>query len=690
MSGDQITRLKNALKAADAAGNTGDATALAKALRTAMQAPADSRPDSNMLEGVVDSLTQGIAFGFGDEMTAFESAVLGKTPEGGVFDYSKPYGERYDQALTAERQQQKRFADESPVIATGSEIVGGIAGALATGGAGLVAKGATIQGKAALGALEGAGYGGLYGFGSGEGGAANRAKNAAVGGVTGAALGGTLAAAGTKFGQAIANYRANKAAAASGASPNASQMLARGIEAEGPDAVVERIRAGGPDAMLVDGGQALSNQLDTAANGSVMGATRAMQQVDERAAATNQRMTSALDDTFGAPRGLNQTARDIASSTRPARQQGYDAAYASPIDYGTGAPGERILTVLKRVSPRLMKDAVDEANEAMQSVYGARQYPHILAEVGEGGAPVFKELPNVQQLDEIKKALQKIGQEVDGLRRPTGPANRANALARDLRDAISDAAPAYSDAIAAGRDKLAQDGALQLGRDMLRATMRREDIAEGLAKAGPAERAAARQGVREFLDDSIANVRQIASDPNIDAREAAKAISELSSKAAREKIAMLLGKPEADSFFRAMAQLQQTMSVKARLARNSASAMRIATNKDIKDMAAPGIVGKAARAEPLNAGREAVRAITGQTDDVIRAREDKLSQEIAGLLTQSRGEEAVKLAQNLVTAMRNRGATDSEIAAAMIQVRPAGAIGGNLGGQAGVSLIAPR
>jgi len=690
MSGDQITRLKNALKAADAAGNTGDATALAKALRAAMQAPTDTRPESNMLEGVVDSLTQGITFGFGDELTAFESAVLGKTPEGGWFDYSKPYGERYDQALTAERQQQKRFADENRVVATGSEIVGGIAGALATGGAGLVAKGATLQGKAGLGALEGAGFGGLYGFGSGEGGAANRAQKGLSGAAIGAVGGGAATAIGTKFGQAIANYRANKAAAASGASPDASQMLARGIEAEGPDAVIDRIRAGGPDAMLVDGGQALSNQLDAAANGSVMGATRAMQQVDDRAAATNRQMTSALDDTFGAPRGLNQTARDISSSTRAARQEGYGAAYASPIDYGTGAAGDKILTVLKRVPKRVFGQAVRDANEQMQVEFGARQYKHISAKIADDGSITFKEMPNVMQLDYIKRALQEIGQEVDGLRRPTGPANRANALARDLRDAISDAAPAYSDAIAAGRDKLAQDAALQLGRDMLRATMRREDIAEGLAKAGPAERAAARQGVREFLDDSIANVRQIASDPNIDAREAAKAISDLSSKAAREKITFLIGKPEADSFFKSMARLQQTMSVKARLARNSASAMRIATNKDIKDMAAPGIIGKAARAEPLNAGREAFRAVTGQTDDVIKAREDRLSQEIAELLTQSRGEEAVKLAQNLVTAMRNRGATDSDIAAAMIRVRPAGAIGGNLGGQAGVSLIAPR
>ena len=685
MSEITLERLEKAFIAADDAGESEDAAEFAKAIR-GMQALQGSQglPASTTGGAIAAGGLDGMTFGFGDEaaaggIAAFES-VFG----------TKGFDETYGAALEMARKLRAQDKEQNPVASYGSEALGGVATAVATGGLGLAAKGTTTAAKAGLGALEGLGYGAAYGFGSGEGGIAQRGKQAAYGAVIGGGVGGVASAAGTKFGQVVANYRANRVAKASGASPDASRVLARAIEAEGPENVVHRIQMGGPDAMLVDGGEALVNQLDAAANASTGGARVAREAIDGRANAANKQMTKALDRSFGQPRGLNQAARDIAGSTREARQQGYDAAYASPIDYGTGAAGDKVLKVLKRVPRRVMNQAIRDANEAMQVEFGARQYKHIMAKAGDDGAITFKEMPNVQQLDYMKRALQEIGQEVDGFRRPTGPATRANMLARDLRDAISDAAPAYGEAVAAGRDKLAQDAALQLGRDMLRSTMRREDIMEGLAKAGPAERSAARQGVREFLDDQVANVRQIASDPNIEAREAAKAIAELSSKAARDKVSLLLGKSEAGMFQLTVKKLQRSLQIKARLARNSATAVRRETMQDVRDLTGPGLVGRAARGEAMQAGKKAISAATGQTDDAIKAREDVLWKEIARLLTSKRGHEAIKLANNLVAAMEKRGATDSEIAEAMVRVRSAGAVGGNLGGEASVSLAGPR
>lgn len=192
---------------ADAAGDEAAARrflelareAKGKAAPPAADASAPAAPKQGKASGILDSFTQGVTMGFGDELTGLESAVLGKTPEGGWFDYSKPFGERYDAAVAAERGQQDRFAEEAPVTATAAEI----AGALATGtgaaraGLTLAGRGApTLLGAAGRGAAEGAAYGGLYGAGEADEGSRWRgaAQGGVMGGLTGGVLSGTLGA----------------------------------------------------------------------------------------------------------------------------------------------------------------------------------------------------------------------------------------------------------------------------------------------------------------------------------------------------------------------------------------------------------------------------------------------------------------------------------------------------------------
>ncbi len=150
--------------------------------------------------GLFDAVTSGMSLGFGDELTAAESALLGRTPEGGWFDYSQPMGERYDRALEAERAQGRQFAKENPVSAIAGEIGGGIL----TGG-GAARSGLTLAGqivnapkrarlatRAGAAALEGAGYGAVAGAGYSEGGLENRLEGAAQGAGTGVLVGGAL------------------------------------------------------------------------------------------------------------------------------------------------------------------------------------------------------------------------------------------------------------------------------------------------------------------------------------------------------------------------------------------------------------------------------------------------------------------------------------------------------------------
>lgn len=146
-------------------------------------------PKQNIAAGVLDSFTQGAAFGFGDEMVAAEAALLGRTPEGAWFDYSQTMGERYNRALEAERAQNRQFKEDRPVTAATAEIAGGVASPAAKPLAGLGAfKGGAVAG-------------GLYGVGSAEG--EDRLTGGLAGAVVGGVAGKALELAGRPVGRII-------------------------------------------------------------------------------------------------------------------------------------------------------------------------------------------------------------------------------------------------------------------------------------------------------------------------------------------------------------------------------------------------------------------------------------------------------------------------------------------------------
>ena len=171
----------------------------AAALEGAQTAPA-SAPRGSRTHDVIDMLTQGATFGFGDEIQAGGQAAMDAILGRGGF------GERYDQRLGEERASMDRFRQESPALATTLEIAGALPAGIGTGGLGLAASGA--RGAAALGrgALAGAGGGATYAAGTGEG-----VEDRAIKGALGAALGAPIGAAGAAVGRAIRG-RGQKAA----------------------------------------------------------------------------------------------------------------------------------------------------------------------------------------------------------------------------------------------------------------------------------------------------------------------------------------------------------------------------------------------------------------------------------------------------------------------------------------------
>ncbi len=172
-----------------------------EAERRGLAVPA--QPQS-VLEGMVDAFTQGATFGFGDELTALEAATLGRTPEGQWFQYDEPFERRYYRALESERAQNRQFAQDRPVLATGTEIAGAMVPVVGTMGA---ATAPTLMGNVGRAMTQGAITGGLYGAGVAEGDAGEIAEGIMKGGATGAVTAGALSTAGGRIAQAFKNRR---------------------------------------------------------------------------------------------------------------------------------------------------------------------------------------------------------------------------------------------------------------------------------------------------------------------------------------------------------------------------------------------------------------------------------------------------------------------------------------------------
>jgi hypothetical protein len=296
MSDPTVEQLGAAMERAFKSGDMESAKQMAAAIASVS---AQAAPKQSIGGGMMDSVTQGLVI-VGDELTAAEAALLGKTPDGAWFDYSQSMGDRYDAALAAERGQQKQFAKDHPYLDAIGEVGGALLTGLGAGRAGLTMMGrsATTAGNIGRGAAEGLAYGAAYGAGGGEG-ARDRALGALEGGALGAVAGGALTGAAQGIGKAFANRSASRRAAAAGVSPRATRILGRLVDGDGLDDVAANIRRGGEDAMLADGSVGLASQLDGAVNNSVAGAGKAWRAVSGRVAKAGETLKQTFDDTLG-------------------------------------------------------------------------------------------------------------------------------------------------------------------------------------------------------------------------------------------------------------------------------------------------------------------------------------------------------------------------------------------------------
>lgn len=570
---------------------------------------------------------QGMAFGGFDEMVG----GLGYL-EGGA-DMANLRREQARAALEA-------GAEAFPKTDLAARFGGAVVPALA--GWGALKAAPTVVGRMMTGLGLGAGAGATQGFMEGEGGLENRAWDAlggaAVGGVLGAAIPAGAAAAGQLWRGASGAFRdarlGNRVARDLGVKPETGRVVSALIDGENPGASRAALDRLGPDAMLADASPEASSMLDMAMKSPAPGGAIARQRVDDRAGEAYYGVVDALTGGKQGPRLPPVAAqRTMADSARGKIHPLYQKAYNTPIDY-SAPEGMAIEDLMRKVPQKVARQAVEKAKDRM--VYDGVPADQIMASIGADGTVTFTEMPNVMMLDYMKRAFDEIAN--DGKDAVTGKLNSDGAfaakIAKDLRDAVGDAVPEYRQALAAAATDIRGREAVRTGQALLRPQTTVEDAAEAIADATPAELRAMREGVLGQIEHIMGNVRAVASDQNVDAREALKIYSELSSRNAKSKMQALF-KDEWPAIEESIDKAGAALGLRARVAGNSATQPRMAAEQMIADEVAPGAFRKL---EPLASLRQIGQyGLKSDPASVARLSRD-VKAELADVLTRQGGD----------------------------------------------------
>lgn len=510
--------------------------------------------------------------------------------------------------------------------------------------------------------------------GAGEGTTLEERKKGATTGAITTGLAGTVLGTATPLvaagGRNIANIiRRSDIPMIAGAlriSNQAAEVIKSAFDAGGDiDTAILNLERAGDVGMLADAGPAAQALLDASAATGGQGqlVERALK---ERAEAVTTDLSKKLDATLGADILTPSQAADIISAkTALARTKAYDAAYAQPIDYASQV-GMNIETVLDRVDPSIMDQAIKKANAMMRAV--GKKNQQIKATVGEDGEVSFSELPNVIQLDYIKRSLNSLAENARGpLGQATDETLLYGGLARDLRNAISQAvidpktgARLYDDAVMLGGEKIAEQNAFKLGREALKPQTEIGDVLEELGvEPSLAQIEAAKLGMRQHIRTVLENVKGVPSDQELAARQLDAFYRLTSSDAARKKIIRIMG-DEAEQLLAEIDKVAQTAKVRSATALNSKTAQRQAIQRDIEDLTSEGVLGQFLRGEPINSAKEAVKAITGRTDQYSFEKRQKIFADIARALTETKGPQARQIIQIMDKAQTGQIITQAE------------------------------
>lgn len=632
---------------------------------------------------LMDLAQSGTTFGLSDELAGAAGGLKALLSGG---DFGSSYS-RWSELQAARealgRQKAGMLGDAvemgSSLATMGPERAG--VEALVAGAPKVAAATPSLLKTVATSGATGAGLGTIAGFTSTDGDVSKRAVGALEGGLGGAAVGTALPVA-ARGASAVVDAlmqtgAAKQAAAKLGISPDAAKFIQTqlGVDDSLSPAGLSRIASAGPEGMVADAGPSARNVLDYAIQSSGKAGQIARTEIGARVSRDAAAVENALDRALGSPQGVDTARAGIRSTTAPARDAAYKAAYAQPIDYAS-EDGRTLEELLQRVP----KQAIDRANNLMK--IKGEQSPQIMAQIGDNGAVTFQRMPDVRQLDYITRALNEEAQHGIGAGAMGGQTTLGSALgdlSSEIRDTLRLHVPEYGDALAVGQDAILRSKAVQNGYDLLKPSTTREDVAGWAKNMTPAQRTDAAQGIRSKISDAVSNVKRTLTDGDIPAREAIQALRDMSTTANRDKVAAVIGKQKADDLFAELDRATKSFDLRASVSDNSKTFQRQSMDRQVNSVVdSGGIVNTLMKGEPVNAGKRAIQMVTGATPERALQGKDAMMQDVVKALL-ARGPGALAHAQ-AIQKMGGKVANADRVRQAIINM---GLISGPAAGLAG-------
>tara|TARA_R110000803_G_C11983079_1_gene321001 strand:- start:57 stop:2234 length:2178 start_codon:yes stop_codon:yes gene_type:complete len=578
------------------------------------------------VEGTIRALSEGVTFGHSGQIgaagrAAYDSVVNNE-------DYSEGYKTRLAQSDTKLGQ----FKEDSPVLAYGAEI----AGAIPTSALPIlnVVRGGKILKGLGTGALQGL----LYGEGQARGNQGEQAESIGKSAVIGGLVGGAGVPASHLVGKLANRYMTNKTAKAAGMTVPQQSTMIRALSADDTLAGggAQRIASGGDDAMLTDSGVGMQRMLDAAITQSPPAAGVATGAVEGRVNRAASKLNTVLDNVMGAPNESASRALVVYGGKSNPLDELYERAYSKPVDYSSPLG----LNIENMVRNRVPPEAIVAANKLMRIEGHASK--QVLADISEDGSVIFREMPDVRQLDYITRGLNQTASTGEGAgamggQTPVGAAYKN--LSREIRSALKDLVPEYKSVLNSAAGFIRSREARDVGMFVLSNKTTRADVTDALSDMGEAEIRKVVEGVRMNIDDVLAQTKAAMTDTNIEAREAFRLIREMSGRANREKLEMVLG-DGAERIFNELDEAMVAFELRASVARNSATAIRKSTIEAVDDAVQGGAINRLREGQPLNAAKETASAIFGRSAESKQKISDDLYIDMVRALTGPRGAEA--------------------------------------------------
>ena len=451
--------------------------------------------------GVGRSVLQGALLGFGDEAAAGIATglakVTGNIPEG------QTLADTYKDIKGTEAVEQAAFVAENPKTAFGAELAGGLVTAGLTGGQSM-AGAKTLGQVAKVGALQGGKLGAVYGAGTAETGetvgesAVNMAGGALKGGAIGAATGGLLTPALVGTGRvASAGVKNIADRFFKSDAEKAATYVQQLAEQSGftPEQIAARYEKLGPQATLAD----VSENL-------LAGAKSATDQIGPTKEAARALVGNRQQGQFGETVGILSKQLGGVSPADAA------AALAKNAQERSVQAGPLYESALKSVVPQSEQLQKLQALPAFKQAYSqagtyaANDLSRVAKEADPnmiGGAFKAGKLTEAEKLHYAKQALY----DMESAQARAGNTNAAKQIGdarKSLTNDVLDSIPGYKEARNIWSGSMAQEEALETGRQLFKLPKREFEAAiKGMTEA---EKQQARLGLMDAAEENLSKV----------------------------------------------------------------------------------------------------------------------------------------------------------------------------------------